>query len=443
MRQRLFLWIGLLLGSLVFLLPFFIEHDGSAQMYARLFITYSMGVCSVFLTLLVLWLSCSSIAQEFEECRIQMLFAKPVAAWQVWVGKWLGIMFISFVFLSFSGIAIYGALQWHARGLAPSESDAMRREVMVAREAVGEDFSGVESEVDRIYKERIRGQRDTQFDREFVRRKTEDFVKAKWEVIPAKHVRTWSLNLNRPAVELQKETLRIRLRFHAGGPDTSKNYVGVWKVGPPNSGNVWYHQTELVADAFHEFELPDGLVNDSGRIDIEFRNFSDTTLLFPLKDGLKILYPAGSFAGNLARALGIVFCFNALVAALGLAASGAFSFSVAAFLVTGMLIVFSSGNIISSVVTEGTIGGLDHETGEKAFTTMDWLLVPFFKGVSKLSGLFDRFSPIQSLATGRNIGFQNLLHAFLLLVIGFGCLFGCIGVLLLRLREPARIQNHS
>jgi len=31
-------------------------------------------------------------AADIEECQMQMVAVKPIARWQIWLGKWLGIL---------------------------------------------------------------------------------------------------------------------------------------------------------------------------------------------------------------------------------------------------------------------------------------------------------------------------------------------------------------
>ena len=65
---------------------------------------------------------------------------------------------------------------------------------------------------------------------------------------------------------------------------------------------------------------------------------------------MEVLYPEGGFALNFARGLGIIFCWMALLAALGLAAASFLSFPVAAFFSLAMLaVVLSSGTLAEAV----------------------------------------------------------------------------------------------
>ena len=52
----------------------------------------------------------------------------------------------------------------------------------------------------------------------------------------------------------------------------------------------------LAPDTFHEFEIPPNLFDDKGVLTIVFANPNNTALLFPLEDGMEVLYRQGGFA---------------------------------------------------------------------------------------------------------------------------------------------------
>jgi len=47
----------------------------------------------------------------------------------------------------------------------------------------------------------------------------------------------------------------------------------------------------LAPDTFHEFQIPANLFDDKGVLTVLFINPNDTALLFPLADGMEVLYP--------------------------------------------------------------------------------------------------------------------------------------------------------
>ena len=52
------------------------------------------------LGLSTLWLACGTLARDIEECQMQVVATKPIARWQIWLGKWLGIMSLNAALLA-------------------------------------------------------------------------------------------------------------------------------------------------------------------------------------------------------------------------------------------------------------------------------------------------------------------------------------------------------
>ena len=197
----------------------------------------------------------------------------------------------------------------------------------------------------------------------------------------------------------------------------------------------------LAPDTFHEFEIPPDLFDENGLLTISFVNPNDTALIFPLDEGMEVLYPEGGFALNFARGLGIIFCWMALLAALGLAAASLLSFPVATFFALAMmLVVFSSGTLAESV-DSGTVAAGNEETGQLGHSIMDVALIPAFKGVLVVVNLAKSFSPIDALSGGRSITWSELGLAFAQIVLLLGGFFAVAGIIFFNRRELATAQG--
>jgi ABC-type transport system involved in multi-copper enzyme maturation permease subunit len=72
---------------------------------------------TALLGLATLWLGCGTLARDVEECQIQVVAVKPISRWQIWLGKWLGIMSLNAVLLGLAGLSIFLLLQWRASRL--------------------------------------------------------------------------------------------------------------------------------------------------------------------------------------------------------------------------------------------------------------------------------------------------------------------------------------
>src|SRR5690242_5787114 len=92
LRFRLFLVIAALLLLAVIGLPILIKDDGTARGFTQILLTYTLSAITALLGISTLWLSCGTLARDIEECQMQVLVTKPISRWQIWMGKWLGII---------------------------------------------------------------------------------------------------------------------------------------------------------------------------------------------------------------------------------------------------------------------------------------------------------------------------------------------------------------
>src|SRR6267142_5408860 len=141
-RFRLFLVIAVLLLGAVIALPLLIKDDGTARGFTQILLTYTLTTISALLGLSTLWLACGTLARDIEECQMQVVATKPIARWQIWLGKWLGLVTLNAALLAISGACVYGLLQWRAHKLPAEEQKTLREQVLVARGSAREqDFS--------------------------------------------------------------------------------------------------------------------------------------------------------------------------------------------------------------------------------------------------------------------------------------------------------------
>jgi ABC-type transport system involved in multi-copper enzyme maturation permease subunit len=92
-RFRLFLVVTVLLLGAVVGLPWML-HDPhfTAQEFTQVQLTYTLTAVTTLLGLATLWLACGTLARDIEECQMQVVATKPIARWQIWLGKWLGLL---------------------------------------------------------------------------------------------------------------------------------------------------------------------------------------------------------------------------------------------------------------------------------------------------------------------------------------------------------------
>jgi hypothetical protein len=431
-RFKLFLVIAALLILSVVGLPLVIKDDGSAQGFTQIILTYTLSTITALLGLSTLWLSCGTLARDIEECQIQVVATKPVARWQIWLGKWLGIVSLNAALLTISGTCVFTLLEWRASHLPADVRQTLQEQVLVSRGSAKEasHMADIETATDRALRDKLKNTAiESQADILELRKQIKESLLGVTQQVPPSYERVWKIDLGLARNSLAGKPLQLRIKFNTPMPGSMATFGAAWQIGDPPKTKLWQTNMEsLAAETFHEFVIPPDLFDENGVLTIAFFNPNDTALLFPPDEGMEVLYPQGSFGLNFVRGLGIIFCWMALLAALGLAAASALSFPVAAFFALAMMLVVLSSGTLADSVESGTVAGGNAETGRMNHSVMDVVLIPAFKGVLTVISLAKNFSPIDALSTGRCVTWTELGLAFAQIVVVLGGLFAAVGI---------------
>ena len=444
LRFKLFIVIAGLLILAVVGLPLVIKDDGTARGFTQIILTYTLSAITALLGISTLWLACGTLARDIEECQIQVVATKPIARWQIWLGKWFGIISLNAALLAISGACVFGLLQWRATKLPADEQKVLRSEVLVARGSAKEQNNDaqIDEETERILQARLKSNPVDKVDLLEVRKQIREQVKADFQLVAPGEYRPWRIDLGFAKNYLHDKPLQLRVKFNAANKSSSGTFLAAWQIGDPNSTNiVQLEPMSLAPDTFHEFQIPPNLFDDKGVLTIVFANANSTALLFPLEDGMEVLYPEGGFAMNFARGLGIIFCWMALLAALGLAAASFLSFPVATFFSLAMLTVVLSSGTLAETVENGSVGVGNDEKGIAGHSVADVVLIPMFKGILAVVSLTKNISPIDLLSSGRAISWTDLGMAFGQIVLLLGGIISVCGIILFNQRELATAQG--
>jgi len=448
LRFRLFLVIAVLLLAAVVGLPLIVKDDGTARGFTQILLTYTLSAITGLLGLSTLWLACGTLARDIEECQIQVVATKPIARWQIWLGKWLGIVSLNAALLAISGGCVFCLLQWRAAHLPPAEQKILREQVLVARGSAKppNPTAEIDAQTRQALREKLKANPELAgaADLQEVEKEIRERVKAPYQYVPPETYRVWQVDLSSQKDSLRDRPLQLRVKFNAPAGSAGGIFAGLWQVGNSQKMEPWRSETmSLSSDSFHEFQIPANLLDDKGMLTIVFVNANNTSLLFPVEDGMEVLFPEGGFALNFARGLGIIFCWMALLAAVGLMAASFLSFPVAAFFSMAVLAVVLSSGMLAETVASGSVGVGNDEKGIAGHSVADVVLIPLFKGILNVVNLAKNFSPIDSLSSGRVITWGELGAAFGRIVLLLGGFTGVMGIVLFSRRELATAQGNQ
>jgi len=446
-RFRLFIVVAVLLLAAVVGLPLLIKDDGTARGFTQILLTYTLSTITALLGLSTLWLSCGTLARDIEECQMQMVVVKPIARWQIWLGKWLGIMSLNAALLAISGAGVFFLLQMRATKLPQQEQEILRNEVLVAR--AGAKPPTFEKEIEKATNDELKKALErapvTPAEVPVLRQQIKEGLKSDLQNVPSGYEQSWKIDLGFAKNFIRKQPLFLRVKFNTAVKSPSGTFDVYWRVGVPKETQYWQTPVpmSLAPETFHEFEIPPDLFDEKGILTVSVMNPNNVSLLFTTEEGIEVLYREGGFGLNFARGLGIIFCWMALLSTVGLAAASFLSFPVAAFAsVAALMVVFASGTL-STVVADGTIMSYNQETGQRGSAALDFVAVPFFKTILTVINLAKDFSPIDALSAGRSITWVELGRAFGQLVLLLGGIIATFGIWSFNRRELATAQSNQ
>src|ERR1039457_3863082 len=260
LRFKLFLVIAALLILAVVGLPLVIKDDGTARGFTQIILTYTLSAITALLGLSTLWLSCGTLARDIEECQIQVVATKPIARWQIWMGKWLGIVTLNAALLAISGACVYGLLQWRSAHLPAAEQTVLREQVLVARGSARppDHAADIDAQTRQVLLDRLKANPDLakSADLPEVEKQIREQVKAGYQIVPPGYPIYWQVGLGSQNESFRGKPLQLRIKFNSATGGRNGTFAGVWRAGDPQKMEYW--QSELMSlspDTFHECEI--------------------------------------------------------------------------------------------------------------------------------------------------------------------------------------------
>jgi len=414
-RFKLIPWLLLTIGLAITTIPYLIRHDGTAEMFARVQLSYSLIVAGILLAASTLWLSCGILAQDIEKHYISLITSKPIARWEIWLGRWIGIFALNSALITLVGIGVFGILLLHSKKLSPEEQKQLNQVVLTSRTSVSEEPPDEEKEINLLFERRTENMNIDLANESRIRERLKEEVRWMNQLVKPLYRRIWSIPIEKKFSNKNNETLQIQVKFYSSPDAEITSFPMTWLIGDPKSPTRWEKNLDLTPMTTHEWSIPANLITPDGYLNIECQNYTDLTIVFKIEDGLRVLYKDGSFLANYCKALLIILSWLGLISALGLWAATFASLPVATFLISTIFLVVGSGGLFELIATEGTISTYNEDTGKGNWNYLDWLLVPLFTVLYQIVEILRSISPIDRLVTGQSIQTQEWL-AYLTLI---------------------------
>jgi len=432
-RTRTFAWLLAAALGITGVLPFALRGDGTAIGHMRMVITYPATVFFAVLALGTLWLAAGLVSVELANRQLQSVAVKPVRAFHIWFGKWLGLLAVNACLVAVATLGLMLSVNTIARGYTddPDSRAALRDQVLVGRRAVvAMSPPGLLDEAEQQRMALIAEGRipeSVPVDRFLQERK------ATRSIVSPGATGSWDIQLSRHHRE-RRSGQPLSLRYHFRCNPTERTPIsGVWSLTAQGCNPV-HIPINGVVDGIHHLVIPDKFRPSGETVTVSFSREATTDgpyLLFDTDAPVALLVHESGFTMNLIRSMLAVFCFIAAVAATGLMMGTLFSFPVALFsggavLFAIMLAASFSAEPVGHHHGEAPTPGLITRTAEPALLAIKHATADVISNI-----------PLGALGNGMLFSWQQTGMCILLLLLAVPLILGSVSSLLLSQKELA------
>jgi len=337
-RSRVVAVLLVVLAAGVIGIPQLVTGDGTpgSEMQVRLRYTLAFGVG--ILGLATLWTSCAAFGAEIDSRRMELTVVKPVHPLTLWLGRWLGILLLDALLLL--GV-VAGIRMQLGLSLAKLPGSINPASLLVSRVIARPLLPAPEDEARRRFDELQRANRLPQdispaaFFHQLIHESRNRYT----VLHPGEHA-SWRFLLPQPVGADGKIWIRMRFDTEA---ESLADVRGVCNLRRPGEA-TWAAEVPVNDLVRNEIELAVSVPQLAGveELELEFVYQAapkTAALLIQPRRALALLTPQGTFTGNLVRVMLAQLSILAALAAFGLTLGACFSFPVAAFAATALLLV--------------------------------------------------------------------------------------------------------
>ncbi|MCO5167814.1 MAG: hypothetical protein M9894_15830 [Planctomycetes bacterium] len=413
-RSRLLVVVVVTIAVALGALAWASTGDGSAVGRVRAFLSWGAGWVELVLSLLTVFLS-TTLAQALRDGRLVPFTAGPLPRGLLPLGWWAGVALVLALLVALAHLLLWGlarvmvraappadrpaaALVLSSRGVArPPRPDPRPAAAAAARQAAALEQAGELADL-------------TDAQREQVLEWLERAARERTRAVARGRAMAWTLDGVDPDRAADRVWLRFQYTVRDGtGQQAAAAPRGRFSVVPEGAAGVQL-EGRWRGGAPHELAIPTWALEGRSRVQVVYENRADeaAAVVFP-EVGVELLYPAGTFGGNVTRA-GLVLLGRLLIlAAVGVAAASLIDGKLAALVVLFVLTVGAGREFL--------LDSLEAFTG---FGAASPVLVNLLRGVLLLlpdlascdaAALLSSAERIATAEVLRSLGLDGLLRA--------------------------------
>jgi len=416
--------------------------DGTLKGRLQTFVSYGLSLTAFLLCLLTIVVSIYSLTSDIDQRQIYTVITKPIRRYQLLLGKLLGVVLLDTVLLILFSALIYFITIYTPKFIMAGEDELVRvkNEFLTARASLTPGEVDVSQEVEDTYNKLERnGQLPLSItDNPVAKRNYKEALtrqkKLEKRAAAVGHDLLWQFNNVKPLDPHQNLFIRFKYDVSVNPPDLQ--VFSRWVIGDDRQIRygqkietpIYTFDRKDLIRTFHEIQVPADAVAKDGYLAVGFLNapLNNTTVIFPPKDGLEVLYKADTFTANFIKAVLLILFRLIFLTCLGILAATYLSFPVAILL---CLAVFFTG----------TISGFCLESFEFLSKNIGGVYSFTVKPLIQLLPQFDKFNPTKFLVTARLLSWPFVGKVAALMVGLKALLLCCLALLIFSYREIAKV----
>ena len=443
-RQALRLKVAVVfLLLLLVLLPamgFSVSGDGTLKGRLQTFTSYGLSLTNLLLCLLTIIVSIYSVTSDIDQGQIYTVVTKPIRRFEIILGKVAGVILLDVGLLVVFSAVVYTIVVYMPRfsKAANEEKAIIENEFFTARAGLLPALVDVSKQVEADFKKVVES---GQMEQLFPGRTTKEIIaelttrrRLEKQAAAVGRELVWEFNNVRP--QDPNGSLFIRFKYDVSAEPADSQVWSQWLVGDyrqardgvPAETPMYRADRKDPIRTFREIEVPADAVAKDGYLAVAFFNvpLNSTVVIFPLEDGLEVLYKADTFTANYIRAVLLILSRLVFLACLGVLAGSFLSFPVAIML---CLVVFFTG----------TISGFVLESFDLLGGQLNIIYSYTIRLVIQMLPRFDQINPTSFLVPGRLLRWTLLGKIVLFMVCVRALVLLAFALIIFSRREIARI----
>jgi len=346
---------------LLILLPvmgFKMTGDGTLMGRIQAFVSYGMSLTVLLLSLLTIFAAIYVLTSDVRDKQIYTVLTKPIRRFQFILGKLLGIILLDACLLTLFSVVVYSITVTMPRFIHADQEqlDQVHNEFYTARASLKPAEPEVAAEVEKRYEQLKRnleipaGVDENPVSRQNYKKELANRIKLRKQAAAVGEELNWEFTNVKPLDT--DPNLFVRFKYDVSRTPFDFQVYSRWVIGDlrqfqmagiPETPIYSLDRKDAPRSA-HEFQVPADAVAPDGYLGLAFLNvpLNPMIVIFPLEDGIEVLYKADTFTANFSRAVLLVFFQLVFLAALAVFAGSFLSFPVAILL---CLAIFTMANM--------------------------------------------------------------------------------------------------